>query len=221
MSFLTNWADWMPTLLKGLLLSIEITAASLAIGLPLGLLLAVATSSPVKAVRWLCIALVEVGRGAPALVVLQLFYFGLPSTGLTVSSFVSAFCALGLTTAAFTSEILRAGLQAVPAGETEACAALGVTRMDTLRFVVAPQGLRIALPALMGFAVLIFQATSLCFTIAVPELLSQAYSIGSSTFQYLSVLSLAGLLYAAITVPASWLVARADRRMSRHLAHAT
>jgi len=104
------------------------------------------------------------------------------------------------------------------AGETEACQTLGVSRLDTLRFVVVPQGLRIALPALMGFAILIFQATSLCFTIAVPELLSQAYSIGSSTFKYFSVLALAGLLYAIITIPASWFVERTEKRMSKHLA---
>jgi polar amino acid transport system permease protein len=219
MSTLTDWAAWFPTLANGLWLSLQITALALLLGLPAGLLLAVLTSSRNAIVRGASVAVVEIGRGAPALVVLQLFYFGLPSTGITLSSFVAAFCALGLTTAAFTSEILRAGLQAVPAGETEACQVLGVSRLDTLRFVVVPQGLRIALPALMGFAILIFQATSLCFTIAVPELLSQAYSIGSSTFQYFSVLSLAGLLYAAITIPASWLVEVTEKKMSKHLTH--
>lgn len=220
MSFLTEWADWLPTLLNGLRLSLQVTALSLLIGLPVGLLLAVLASSRNAVIRIASIAVVEIGRGAPALVVLQLFYFGLPSTGITMSSFVAAFCALGLTTAAYTSEILRAGLQAVPVGETEACQTLGVSRLDTLRFVVVPQGLRIALPALMGFAILIFQATSLCFTIAVPELLSQAYSIGSSTFKYFSVLALAGLLYAIITIPASWLVEKTEKRMSKHLARA-
>lgn len=218
MTIITDWAEWLPTLLNGLWLSLQITGISLALGLPIGLLLAVLASSRNSIVRTASVAVVEIGRGAPALVVLQLFYFGLPSTGITMSSFVAAFCALGLTTAAFTSEILRAGLQAVPVGETEACQTLGVSRLDTLRFIVVPQGLRIALPALMGFAILIFQATSLCFTIAVPELLSQAYSIGSSTFKYFSVLTLAGLLYAAITIPASYLVDVTEKRMSRHLA---
>lgn len=220
MSFLTDWVTWFPTLLDGLWLSLQVTGIALLLGLPIGLLLAVLTASGSAVVRIVSVAVVEIGRGAPALVVLQLFYFGLPSTGITMTSFVAAFGALGLTTAAFTSEILRAGLQAVPAGETEACQVLGVSRLDTLRFVVIPQGLRIALPALMGFAILIFQATSLAFTIAVPELLSQAYSIGSSTFKYFSVLSLAGLLYAAITIPASWLVEVTEKRMSRHLTYA-
>jgi polar amino acid transport system permease protein len=220
MSVLTDWASWFPTLVNGLWLSLAITLLSLLLGLPAGLLLAIVTSSRRLAVRAAAIAVVEIGRGAPALVVLQLFYFGLPSAGITMSSFVAGFCALGLTTAAYTSEMLRAGLQAVPAGETEACQAMSVSHLDTLRYVVVPQGLRIALPALMGFAILIFQATSLCFTIAVPELLSQAYSIGSTTFQYFSVLSLAGLMYAAITIPASWLVGVTEKKMSKHMVHA-
>ncbi|WP_432246083.1 amino acid ABC transporter permease (plasmid) [Arthrobacter sp. G.S.26] len=219
MNFLAEWSAWFPTLLEGLSLSLQITAISLVAGLPIGLLLSLMSSSRQPAVRVASIALVEVGRGAPTLVVLQLFYFGLPSAGITLSSFTSACVALALSTAAYTSEILRAGLQAVPTGETEACQTLGVSPLDTLRFVVLPQGLRIALPALMGFAIIIFQATSLCFTIAVPELLSQAYSIGSSTFNYLSVLALAGLMYAIITIPAGWLVGGMEKRMSRHLAH--
>jgi polar amino acid transport system permease protein len=219
MNFISDWAAWFPTLAAGLTLSLQITAIILVAGLPVGLLLALLASNRLPVVRILSIALVEIGRGAPTLVILQLFYFGLPSAGMTLSSFSAACFALALTTAAYTSEILRAGLLAVPAGETEACQTLGVSPLDTLRFVVLPQGLRIALPALMGFAIIIFQATSLCFTIAVPELLSQAYSIGSSTFNYLSVLALAGLMYAVITIPASWLVGRMEKKMSHHLAH--
>lgn len=217
MSFLDSWMDWTPTLLDGLWLSVRITFASLLIGLPLGLLLALAATSRGILVRRTAIVVIEVGRAAPAIVVLQLFYFGLPSTGLTLGSLVAATAALGLTTAAFSSEILRGGISAVPPGTLEAGEALGVGRFDTLRYVVLPQALRIALPPLLGFTILIFQATSLCTTIAVPELLSQAYSIGSSSFDYLSVLLLAGLMYAVITIPGSWLVSVAEGRMSRHL----
>ncbi|MEO7350950.1 MAG: amino acid ABC transporter permease [Marmoricola sp.] len=217
MNFLDSWLDWSPTLLNGLWLSIRITFVSLLLGLPLGMVLAVAATARRAWVRYLAIAFIELGRGAPAIVVLQLFYFGLPSTGLTLASMTAAVVALGLTTAAFTSEILRGGINAVPPGTLEASAALAVGPLDTLRYITLPQALRIALAPLLGFAILIFQATALCTTIAVPELLSQAYSIGSSTFQYLSVLILAGLMYAVITIPSGWLVTRAEARMSRHL----
>src|SRR5262249_18055808 len=118
----------------------------------------------------------------------------------------------------YTSEIICAGLEAVPHGEREAAAAIGLTRLDTLRYVVLPQGLRVAVSALLGFASLMLQATSLSFAIALPELTSQAYMIGSSTFRYLSILCLAGLLYAAICVPATLAVGALERRLGRHMA---
>jgi polar amino acid transport system permease protein len=216
-SLFASWGEWLPRLLDGLWTSVQLAGVSLVIGIPVGLLLALMTSGRSRAVRAVALVVVEVGRGTPALVVLQFVYFGLPSVGLSLASFVAGMAALSLTTAAYTSEILRAGLQAVPSGESEAAAALGMSHGDTLRFIVIPQGVRIAIPSLMGFAILIFQATSLTFTIAVTELLSQAYSIGAATFRYLDVLVLAGLLYLAVTVPAGWLTNYSERRLSRHL----
>jgi polar amino acid transport system permease protein len=217
MSFLNDWVEYYPALLSGLLVSVRLAALSLLIGMPCGLLLALGAGAKSRPLRITTIVLVEIGRGTPALVVLQLVYFGLPTVHLTLSSFIAGAIALALTTAAYTSEILRGGLQAVPAGEVEAAGALGMSPRDTLRFIVIPQGVRIAIPPLMGFAILMFQATSLAFTIALPELLSQAYSTGSTTFRYMNILALAGLLYAAITIPASWLSERAEKRLGRHL----
>ncbi|MFJ8540294.1 amino acid ABC transporter permease [Streptomyces sp. NPDC093591] len=217
MSFLTDWTDAFPQLLDGLKISAQLVAGSLALGMPLGLLLALGSASRVMPVRYAVIALVEVGRGTPALVMLQIVYFGLPEQGLSLSSFVSAMLALALTTGAYASEIIRGGLQSVPQGQLEAADALGMSRLSVLRFIVIPQGLRVAIPSLMGLSILIFQATSLAYSIAVPELLGAAYSYGSSTFKYLSVLSLAGLMYLSITVPASWLSERVERRLARHV----
>jgi polar amino acid transport system permease protein len=217
MNILNDWPSYLPGLLAGLGISVQVALLSLLVGLPGGLLLAIGASSKKKLVRVLIIGIVEIGRGTPALVVLQIFYFGLPASGLTLSSMWASVVALAATTAAYTSEILRGGLQAVPQGEVEAAGALGMSRRDTLRFIIIPQGFRVAIPSLIGFAILIFQATSLAYTVALPELLSQAYSIGSTTFNYLSVLVLAGLMYAAITIPASWLTSRAEKRLARHL----
>lgn len=214
---LSNWADWLPQLWKGLKVSLQLTGVALAVGLPLGLLLALLTSAKSRLARWPAILLVEIGRGAPALVVLQMVYYGLPSAGLNVSAFISGAVALALTTGAYTSEILRAGINAVPKGEVEAGHALGMTNGDVLRYVVIPQGVVFAIPALMGFAILIFQATALTFTIAIPELLARAYRIGAATYLYLDVLVLAGLVYLAVTIPFGWLVDRAAKRLGRHL----
>lgn len=213
----TSWWEQLPVLARGLTVSLEVSLVALLFGLPFGLLLALGASSARRGLRSLVIVLVELGRGTPALVVLQIFYFGMPTAGLTLSSFVSAAIALAMTTGAYTCEIIRGGLQSVPAGEVEAADALGMNHLDTLRYVVIPQGLRIAVPPLIGFAILVFQASSLAYTIALPELLGAAYSIGSTTFQYLSVLALAGLMYAAVTIPMSLLTDRVAARMSRHL----
>lgn len=213
------WTLFLPQLLNGLLLSMEVTGLALLVGIPCGLLLAVLASHPHKWVRWIVVFFVELGRGTPALVVLQIVYFGLPSVvpSLTLDSFVAAALALALTTAAYTSEIIRGGLQAVPVGQREAADAMGMTPWNTLWDVVIPQGMRIAIPALIGFAILIFQASALAYTISLPELLSRAYSIGSQTFEYLTILSIAGIMYACITIPMSALTSWTERRLSRHL----
>lgn len=201
-----NSGNWLPNMLAGLRISVMVTLASLALGLPLGFLLSLAVMSKARLPRLIGLAVVEVGRGAPSLVLLLLAYFGLPNAGLTLTAFGASVVALSWTTGAYTSEIIRAGLQSVPQGQREASLAIGLSRIDMMRFIIVPQGLRIAIPALLGFAILIFQTTSLCFAIALPELTSRAYAIGSNTFQYLPALTLAGLLYLVVCVPATVIV---------------
>ena len=208
------WAGIFPKLFGGLVVSLELTALSLLIGLPLGLLLALGVSSRFKPLSWLSIALVEIGRGAPALVVLYVVYFGLPALHWSPTAFLCAVIGLTYTTAAYAGEYLRGGLRSVNAGTIEAGQALALTNADVLRFVIIPQGLRVAIPSLMGLAIQIFQATSLTYSITVSELTANAYSISNQTFRALETFALAGLMYAAITIPASWVTRQVERRMS-------
>jgi polar amino acid transport system permease protein len=210
------WGEWLPTLLDGLKLSLEVTAACLALGVPLGLALALGVQSKRRVVKVVSLIIVEIGRGAPALILLQFAYFGLPNAGLALSSFTSASLALAWTTGAYTSEIIRGGIEAVPFGQKEAAAAIGLSGLDALRYVILPQGLRVAVPPLFSFAILMLQASSLCFAIALPELVSQAYVIGSNTFRYMPIFLLAGLLYAVICIPATIAVSALERRLARH-----
>ncbi|WP_025130655.1 amino acid ABC transporter permease [Pseudomonas sp. PH1b] len=216
---LEMWRQWLPELWPGFVLSLQITALCLSLGIALGLVLALGVSSRSRLLRYPALLVVEIGRGAPALILLQFFYFGLPSAGMTLSSYWAAVLALAWCTGAYTSEIIRAGLQAVPRGQLEAAGVMGLTPLDSLRFVILPQALKVALPSLLGFSIMMFQATSLCFTIALPELVSRASSIGSTTFEYMPVLSLAGLMYAAVCAPATLLVAALERRLVRHQQH--
>ncbi|KAB1644835.1 amino acid ABC transporter permease [Gulosibacter chungangensis] len=203
--FLQQWIEWLPQMLVGLGTSLIVTIIAIAIGFPIGALLGIGTEAKAKWLRIVCIAIVEFGRGVPALVFLYLVYYGLANFGLTLTSFLGAVVGIALTSAAYSSELFRAGFEAVPRGEREASKALGMNYFYTMWDVVIPQGMRIALPSLIGLSIMMFQATALAYQIALPEVLSQAYSIGTRTFQYFSALSLAGVLYLVITIPLSYL----------------
>jgi polar amino acid transport system permease protein len=211
MSTLSLWGEFLPEFLPGLWVSVKLTLASLAVGLPFGVVLGVATSSKARVVRMLTVTVVEIGRGAPGLIVLYLVYYGLPQAGLNLTGFVAAVVGLGFSTAAYSAEIFRAGIAAVPRGQVEAAAALGIGSTRTFRLVVLPQALRLIVPSLVGFSILVFQATSLAFAIAVPELLSRAYNTASITYQFTASLTLAGLLYAAVSLVGVFLVRTGGR----------
>jgi len=216
MMWLADWLNWLPQMLSGYWLSVQVAAVSLLAGIPLGLVFALAIRSTHKPIKIPLLVLAEVGRGAPLLILLQFMYFGLPSIKLTLTSMAASIAALTFCTAGYTSEIIRGALQAVPNGQWQASQSLGLTAWGSYRFIVIPQALRMALPALLGFSILILQATSLCFTIALPELLSTAYDIGSETFKYMSVLGLSGALYALVCIPAALLVSRLEQRLGQH-----
>ncbi|KAB1657816.1 amino acid ABC transporter permease [Pseudoclavibacter chungangensis] len=207
--------EFLPKLLDGLLVSLQLTVISLVFGYVIGTLFALGVSSRNPWLHWPCLVLVEIGRGIPALVVLYMVYYGLPAFGLPFDNFTSAAAGLTFTVAAYSSEMIRAGIASVPRGQREASAALGLSPTTTFLRVVLPQGLRSSIPALMGLAIMSFQGTSLAYSISVNELMSQAYQVSTTTFQYLAVYALAGLVFAAIAVPATWLSVGVERRLSR------
>jgi polar amino acid transport system permease protein len=201
-----QWIDWLPGLLTGLQTSLAVTGLSLLFGLPLGLLLAFGMITSSKIVRSITVLFVELGRGIPLLVVLYVVYFGLPDAGLVLESFAAAVLAISINTGAYTSEIFRAGLLSVPRGHIEAAQSLGLNWRDEARYIVLPQAFRTVIPPLVSYSVIVFQATSLGYAIALPELLNSAYQIGSVTFEFLSVFALAGMIYAALSIIVSRLV---------------
>lgn len=217
MDMITQWFEWLPQLMPGLRVSMALTGLCLLLGMPLGLLLALAVESPVPPLRWIALALIEVGRGAPALVLLYLLYFGLPQASITFQAFTTAVISLAWTTGAYASELFRAGLASVPQGQREAAMTSGLNGWTGFRHIIFPQAVRISTPPLASLAVTIFQTSSLAFVIAVPELMSKAYSLGAVTFQYLSVFALTALLYSVITLVALGFVRLLERRLSRHL----
>ncbi|AJT41966.1 amino acid ABC transporter permease [Psychromicrobium lacuslunae] len=216
MSWLTDWLNYLPQMASGLSVSLLIAGISILLGFPLGLGLGVLVTHRNLVLRTLALAIVEIGRGAPALVILYLFYYGLPKFGIAFESITAACLALTWNAAAYSSEIIRAGLQSVARGQHEASSALGLSGRDAFFRVVMPQGIRSAIPGLMGVAIQMFQGTSLAYAIAVPELMKTAYNIGSQDFNYLQVFTLAGICYAVISMPATWITVFFEKRLARH-----
>ncbi|GAA1244740.1 polar amino acid transport system permease protein [Microbacterium phyllosphaerae] len=207
--------DYLPTLGEGLVVSLQLTALSVVFGYALGLVFALGVTSVRPWLRWPALVVVEIGRGIPALVVLYIVYFGLPALGVLFENFVAAVLGLTFTAAAYSSEVFRAGIQSVPRGQVEASSALGLPRLTSFVRIVLPQGMRSAIPALMGLAIMSFQATSLAYSISVNELMSRAYQMSNITFEYLTVYLITGLIYAAIAVPATWLSVFVEHRLDR------
>lgn len=197
---LEQWNELLPALISGLWVTLSLTGAVLLVGMPFGLSLASLASARLPLMRWSAMAIIEIGRGAPGLVMLYIVYYGLPQVELTLSSFLSAVAAMSVTAGAYSSEIFRTGLMAVPAGQREASQALGLNAFDEFRLVVLPQAVKVVIPPLIGLAILLFQATSLAYVVAVPELLSRAYNTATITYEFMAPLTLAGLIYAVISL---------------------
>lgn len=210
-----SFVEYLPRLGNGLLVSLQLTLISVSVGYVVGLFFALGSSSQRRWLRWLSIGVVEIGRGIPALVVLYMVYFGLPSFGILLENFTAAATALTFTVAAYSSEMIRAGIASVPRGQREAAQALGLGATTSFVRIVLPQGLRSSIPALMGLAIMSFQGTSLAYSISVNELMSQAYQVSTITFDYLAVYGVTGLIFAAIAVPATWLSVGVEKRLSR------
>ena len=212
---LSHWAEWLPSLLEALVTSVTLTAGALAIGLPLGVLIAVAATASRRSMRWLVIALVELGRGVPALILLYFMYFGLTQVRVSLTDTAAVMVALGLNCAAYASEVFRGAIEAIPHGQWDGARAIGLSRRAVWTYVILPQMQRNAVPPTIGLSILVFQTTSLAMTIGASDLMGVALNIGSLTFRYMSVIVLAALLYAAVSIPASQLATALQRRRDR------
>ena len=216
MAWLT-WFEYVAELLPGVLKALELTGISLALGYPLALVFALLIDAAPKPISWVVVAVVEVGRGLPLLVLLYLFYQGLPQLSVVPDAMTAAIWAFTWSTASYATEIVRSSIGSVPTGQIEAADSVGLEQFDRFRFIVLPQAARIAIPPLMGLAIIMFQLTSLAYVITISEVMQLAYFLGTKTFNYLPVFLAAAAIYAAVTIPASALVASIERRLSRHV----
>ena len=167
-------AQYLPSILKGVLTTIEIALAVVITGLALGLFLAVVRAFQVRPINALIVIFVDMFRALPPLVIVLLVYFGLPNVGLSIPSFAVLWLVLSLVLAAFAEEIFWAGILSVPKGQWEAARSTGLTFLGTLGSVVLPQAVRLTVPPITNRTVAITKNTALGTVIGVPEILNQA-----------------------------------------------
>lgn len=181
--------EWTPVLdrahalLLGAWLDVWVTLISFALACLLGVALALFRLSDLRLLRWPAFAFIQVVRGIPLLVMLYWIYFGIAIVlGVTFTSVQAAIIALTLTGSAYTAEIFRAGLLAVDRGHAEAATALGFTRRETLRIVVLPQAIRIAVPPLGNTLIGLLKGATLISVIGVADMIFVAQQINLSYF---------------------------------------
>lgn len=218
---------WGDELLRGALVTISLALATLPFGLALGLAVALAARSERWLWRRLAVLYTTVFRGVPELLTLYIVYYGL-QIGLQrlwraldlpgsfeMNAFVAGMIALGLVLAAFSSEVWAGALNAIPRGQREGAAALGLRRAQVLRLVVLPQLLRVALPGLGNNWMVLLKETSLVSTIAIADLMFMANRANVVTKEPFLVFGAACLIYLAFSLVSTGILDRLEARASR------
>jgi His/Glu/Gln/Arg/opine family amino acid ABC transporter permease subunit len=211
-----SWAAiWhgLPYLLQGAALTIFISLTAMLLGLILGVLIALLSEVPSRGIRFLIRAYIEIFRNTPLLIQIFIVYFGLPQLGLKLSPFFSGLSALTLYTAAYNVEIFRAGLEAVPKGQEEAARSTGLTPLQAAVYVIIPQALRIAFPALGNNLVTLLKNSSLVSTIGMVELMFVANDISFNNFRSFEIYGATAVLYVLLVLALTWTLTAIERRL--------
>lgn len=201
-----------PLLLHGLGMTALLCLVVVPVGLLGGLVVALLSSLHRRWVSWPLIVYVDFFRAFPPLVLLIFVFFGLPFVGIDLPAFAAVVLAFLLNTSSYYGEIFRAGIESVGAGQTEAARSTGLTRAQTLAYVVVPQAVRNVLPDLIGNTLEVVKLTSLGSVVALPELLHAARSAQSLTYNASPIVLAAGM-YFILLWPGVRLLSRLEHRM--------
>ena len=203
--------ETLPLLLEGLSVTVLLGAASIVLGFVGGLGVALLRLFAWVPLRTLARIYIDVFRSIPLLVLLVLVYYALPFVGVRLSSFAAATTALSLVSCAYTAEIFRAGIEAIPKGQFEAAEAIGLSFFDKMRDVVLPQALRIVTPPLTSNCINVLKDTALASVVAMPDLLKQATQAQALSANPTPLIG-AALLYLVLLLPLVRLVGHFEAR---------
>jgi His/Glu/Gln/Arg/opine family amino acid ABC transporter permease subunit len=219
------WRDY----LAGTWLTIQLVTISAIVGFLLAVPLALARIAQNPLLRGAATGYSLFFRGTPLLVQIFLIYFGLGQFDFVRSSFLWPFlreayvCALitfALNTAAYSAEVVRGGILAVPRGEVEAARACGMSLFTAYRLVILPRAFSIVLPAYSNEVIILLKGTALASTITLMDLMGQAQFISSNTYMPIQVFVIAGLIYYLLTLAITWIFRLLERRYNRYITHA-
>jgi polar amino acid transport system permease protein len=212
-----NWDyawEVLPDLLTAFLkYTLGITAAASAIAVVLGLVLALGRRSGTKGVAWPSYGLVEFIRSTPIPIQLFFVYYAMPAVGVQLSALTTGIVVLGLHYACYMSEVYRAGIDAIPKGQWEACTALSLSPQRTWRAVVLPQVVRRILPSTGNQVIALFKETPFLIVIGVSEMVTVANRLGGQSYRYIEPVTIAGLIFLAASYPTSVLMRKLENRL--------
>lgn len=207
-------ANSLPLILRGLLVTLQITVLGSLVAYTLGLVFALVRRARIPVVDQVLFLFIEFVRSTPLLVQIFVLYYVFPSAfGIRMSAFVTGVIAIGVHYACYTSEVYRAGIDAVPKGQWEAATALSLPRRRVWMSVILPQAVPRVLPALGNYTISMFKETPLLLAIGVVDLVNAAKAAGNESYRFVEVYTIAGLLFLLLSYPASLLVRRLERRV--------
>jgi glutamine transport system permease protein len=211
--------DWgaafasIPFLLKGIPYTLLISFGGLAIGFIIGIIFGLLRISPLVWLRVPAIVYIEIFRGTPVLVQVLFIFYGLPQIlGGPINALVAGIAAIAVNSGAYISEIVRGGVQSIERGQREASLSLGLSRVQSFRYITWPQALRRMIPPLGNQGIISIKDTSLFSVIGVGELVRQGQVYIATTFNALEVYLMVALLYLAITLSLSFALRMLERR---------
>ncbi|MCM3215452.1 MULTISPECIES: amino acid ABC transporter permease [Niallia] len=206
----------LPFLLKGITVTLKIVFVAGILGFVLGIVLSILKISKFPVLSWIADAYTSIFRGTPLVLQLMIIYYGTPQiTGVQIEPAAAAILSFGLNSAAYISEIIRAGILAVDKGQKEAALALGVNNRQAMFDLILPQALKNIFPALINEAVSLTKESAIVTVIGVTDIMRRAYIMGGDKFSYFEPLLLAGVIYYVMVMVLTLLAKVLERRMRR------
>ena len=200
----------------GLTATLLVSICAIVLSVLIGALMALAAMSKRKGLQTLARLYVEIFRAIPLLVLLLWVFYGLPVVlGLQLGVFVAGVLSLALSDSAFEAEVFRAGIQSVPKGQVEAAKSLGLSWFQQMRFIVAPQAIKVILPALGNQFIYVVKMSSLISVIGLPELTRRANELNVNEYRPLEIYSFLVIEYLILIVCISWLVRKLEVKLAR------